>query len=937
MLDQLQDYSIEGESEWDAQPDQSGQNALNDLLSRRKKVFVVSTHSKEPVSIPSRQASTATSRFKAAAQAQTQSPPPQAFIRSRTPPSVGHSVLESVLAQTLQSPFDPCPISDPLCNPLRDPKAFESLLQEALIDAKSFGILQENALLDKKNLLNRLISQVRHHQSSLQSDPKNAQDILAHLAKTLFYFIQVESGLLKHTSATLAYKVQNFNDKNEFAALEARLVEKEQLISRLERGQEKPPLPPKSGLSDSDTDVEDATLKRKKKQAWNTPKNFSLSDQDVSELANVLKTLDPLLPYPTPSNLLSSLKKLSQSSSRPPASTSYGNMSPELTKVDAEKYRTMQKEYRKVKSDHEQLSRKIKDLEYAAEKAQSLADDWKRQHDRLVSELESTKQSLTRRDRKRLASETEFSAQKLETSKQIQELQSQHASEIARVRAASEEELNKISDQAYQETKELQAQHARQMRDLQKKHDQEVEVLSRQLDEKSVELQKLGNTEREVEKLKKSMQYQHEYELDQLKSQSRSEVEKSRRDIEREYKDKITALESKLQKMGLETAKSLERELEANRLEYRKEQEAASLRHHQEMDRIRDQLTNEKNELKAILERTSSELGSIRQETNAEKGVLQSLSDSLSEKLQDLEKEKKDLLQQLKTIDSKFTKEKSALESDLNKSKSNAQDLANQLDLEKALVQTLKQDIADKEIYIKELGTSLLDYQKLHGNFEELESRFKGELQKKDQLISQLESSVAQEKEKAKSSLLESAEDKEYALDQLQRIKRRLAATEQDLKRAKEFTEEKETEILDLKRLLRSQNKQLETALGGAPSPSDTTSGSTRHRLEEALNEVALLGSQITTLKRQLESKDKEIFEVRIEASEAFDKASQLTRAQETMAQLQEEVDKLSGMLMELKMAKVQLMERVDNAEHRENVLKSEMSILKAELSRKAS
>jgi hypothetical protein len=39
-------------------------------------------------------------------------------------------------------------------------------------------------------------------------------------------------------------------------------------------------------------------------------------------------------------------------------------------------------------------------------------------------------------------------------------------------------------------------------------------------------------------------------------------------------------------------------------------------------------------------------------------------------------------------------------------------------------------------------------------------------------------------------------------------------------------------------------------------------------------------------------------------------------------------------MVLELKTAKVQLMERVDNAEHRENILKSELSIIKSEVGR---
>ena len=102
----------------------------------------------------------------------------------------------------------------------------------------------------------------------------------------------------------------------------------------------------------------------------------------------------------------------------------------------------------------------------------------------------------------------------------------------------------------------------------------------------------------------------------------------------------------------------------------------------------------------------------------------------------------------------------------------------------------------------------------------------------------------------------------------MDRIKRRLEATEQDLKRSKSFTDEKETEIIDLKKLVRSQNKQLETALGGP------VASTPKHSKDDLESKVEVLTSQISSLKRQLEYKEKESFEVRMEAAEAFQKAS---------------------------------------------------------------
>lgn len=686
------------------------------------------------------------------------------------------------------------------------------------------------------------------------------------------------------------------------------------------------------GQSDSETDVEDEGSHAKRKPKW-TPQNFSLSDQDVSDLATVLSNVDSELPYPTPSNLIASLKKIaSQQQKGGRSDPSDGN---------SDRYANLQKEYRRIWSENEALTRKCEKLERSVganntpsrdmledlDRAKKSAEEYRRKYEasqRLLSEVES-----------QLANAASSKASIRDHEKAVRYLEEKHQREISSLKSRLAQDLDDergaLKSRAEFEMRELASSHSSKIQALESQYKTEIESIKMELTGRDDDVRR--KVKREFEDAKRGMELDHELAMDKLRSESRRELEQARRESEEKYKARIADLERKLQQSGLDAARSLERELEENRFQFRKDQETAILKHHEEIDRLREQSANEKSQIQGILDRTQAELDKVQAEFSREQDKLQLQVETLSLDIKKKETENKDVTRQLKEVDSKYTKQISEIETELNKLKSKHQDVTRQLELESAMVEQLKQDISDKETYINELGKTVLDYQKLHENFADVENRFKSELAKKDEIISSLEASVSAEKQKAKNMLEDSVEDKASALDQVERVKRRLAATEQELRRAKEFADEKEAEVLDMKRLLRSQNKQLESALGGSPS-ADTSMGYSEKKLNDALAEVGVLTSQVATLKKQLDSKEKEIFEVRIEASEAFDKATQLAQSQQDLSKMNSELDMMSQMVLELKTAKVQLMERVDNAEHRENILKSELSLIKSEVGR---
>jgi chromosome segregation ATPase len=229
---------------------------------------------------------------------------------------------------------------------------------------------------------------------------------------------------------------------------------------------------------------------------------------------------------------------------------------------------------------------------------------------------------------------------------------------------------------------------------------------------------------------------------------------------------------------------------------------------------------------------------------------------------------------------------------------------------------------------VASLNASVEDYKKLHENFKDVEDRFKGELQKKSAQVSEIEKELLQERKRVAESREEAREEIEEAQDKLHRAERRIKVTEQDLNRSREMVEEKEIEILDLKKLIRSQNKQLESALGGSVS-----SGAKRSKLELE-DEIEILNGQISVLKKQIAVKDQEIFDYRMQLTEMEEKSKLLVETQQLLKSFEQDRNQMELTVMDLKNQKVSLLERLDNSEHRETVMQNELALVRQEVER---
>ena len=493
-----------------------------------------------------------------------------------------------------------------------------------------------------------------------------------------------------------------------------------------------------------------------------------------------------------------------------------------------------------------------------------------------------------------------------------------HASELkdlkAVLRREAEAEVNAVTEQADQEIKELQESFNARVRETETGYRKQIDDLKKKMD----------SQEREI----RSLRLESAESLQKNQSIANSNMDKMQQEIEYQYKEQIGDLERRLESLGLESAKTLEKELEKLREAHNIEMSSTTRRHKMELDNAIQNGVNSKSRTHELLGEAQINIEKIKEEAFRDKEEADEQIQAFSKKIMDLEDESRALSLSLQQADSNYMRKLDQSRLELDGLENQIKNLKEVAEVEKNNAETLKQDLRDKELYIMELGKSIVEYQKLHQDFDSVESRYKIELQRKDEHIAGLDATIQKERAKAKLDLLEVAESKHEAMDQLERIQRRLNATEQDLTRARSFSDEKESEILDMKRLIRSQNKQLETALGG---PVSNTPKLSKDDLEA---KVEVLKTQITSLKRQLDYKEKESFEVRMESAEAYQKASQLDSAKEEISRLTTDLDITSQTLIEIKSSKVQLLERVDNAEHRETLLKNEIALLKADIER---
>ena len=825
--------------------------------------------------------------------------------------------------------FAPSSGTDQKWLPEHDWSAYDIMLEDCLQDSKAFNMLAWNTYEEKKDSVIKVRSQVQKIQNTLISTPTEEGMVL--MIQTLYYYRDLELIIVKNLASVLAYKVISSessikNLDSELSSIKFLLKDKENLIGKMEkRAREKESIildlekkihSKKKAASDSDTDVEEDVSWKKKAN-----NGFIISDRDVLKLASILQSLDPSLPHPTPSNLISSLSKLQSGNS-----STYSNVEKDKYK---DKYEALEAKYSSKQGEVEKYREEAKKWKHRFEDSRSRKNshnnetngdkiNYNEKYQALEEKYTSKQEELEKyqEEAKKWKRRYEESDAKKSQNNDPSQNQSNDLKELkATLRREAEQEISSISEQADREMKEMQESFNLRLRETETGSRKQIDDLKKKLDtqEREIRTLKLESTE----SLRKNQ------------SVANSQMDKLQIELERQYQDHIDELENKLEQSGLEASKTLEKELEKLREAHEMELSSLSRRHKKDLEKAQHDGIIAKIDTQNLLDEAHSTIERIKEEAFKEKEETDREFESLTRKINHLTDENHNLSLSVQQVDTKYIRQIEQLESQVSILESENSNLRGMVDIEKGNSDTLKQDIRDKETYISELGKSVLEYQKLMKEFEEVENRYKAELQKKNEHIASLEGTIQKEKESSNQGLLAQLEAKDEALDQLDRIKRRLEATEQDLKRAKSFTDEKETEIIDLKKLIRSQNKQLETALGGP------VASTPKHSKDDLESKVEVLNTQISSLKRQLEYKEKESFEVRMEAAEAFQKASDLDKAKEEINRLNSEMDKISLMLIELKSAKVQLLERVDNAEHRENLLKNELSLLKAELERK--
>jgi hypothetical protein len=193
-----------------------------------------------------------------------------------------------------------------------------------------------------------------------------------------------------------------------------------------------------------------------------------------------------------------------------------------------------------------------------------------------------------------------------------------------------------------------------------------------------------------------------------------------------------------------------------------------------------------------------------------------------------------------------------------------------------------------------------------------------------DSYLATLQSQVEGEKAKAKDAVYESQEVQAETQEQLLRVQKRLEETRRDAENYRKLADERDEQILDIKRQMRKQDKDMASSVA-------EDSGAVMKRLLEQKNkeidkarqETRASLAQIVELEKKLELQERNIQEAKNEMKR---------RANSNKDEGMQEVDRLQIMLLDLKTSRVDLMERLDDSQHSNELLKREVASLTGQL-----
>jgi chromosome segregation ATPase len=193
-----------------------------------------------------------------------------------------------------------------------------------------------------------------------------------------------------------------------------------------------------------------------------------------------------------------------------------------------------------------------------------------------------------------------------------------------------------------------------------------------------------------------------------------------------------------------------------------------------------------------------------------------------------------------------------------------------------------------------------------------------------DSYLATLQSQVEGEKAKAKDAVYESQEVQAETQEQLLRVQKRLEETRRDAENYRKLADERDEQILDIKRQMRKQDKDMASSVA-------EDSGAVMKRLLEQKNkeidkarqETRASLAQIVELEKKLELQERNIQEAKKEMKR---------RANSNKDEGMQEVDRLQIMLLDLKTSRVDLMERLDDSQHSNELLKREVASLTGQL-----
>ncbi|KAJ3360666.1 hypothetical protein HDU91_004429 [Kappamyces sp. JEL0680] len=448
------------------------------------------------------------------------------------------------------------------------------------------------------------------------------------------------------------------------------------------------------------------------------------------------------------------------------------------------------------------------------------------------------------------------------------------------------EQLEAAKNTLKSEIATLKQQHEENITKLKLQHNQLLADYKAQLDREKLDI--LTNQEREMQNAKKSwleeMNAAFEQKLTLVKQQNESQLQEVAAAAELEK----TQFKAMFQKDQIESRSRLELAEQAlvdSKQQFFNERE----KYQEKLDILQAQLQDMEQRFKQSLD-----------DWNARKAELQKINDKLQDEIDQLQTSISDSNRKLEV------KSRELLE------------IQGIHDLEmKATRQEYETQMLAMDNKMNELKSSQKKLASAEEQFAQQSAVFEAEIKRLNELVQQSKTKANQDVEKAQESLFD-------ATDQLDRVQRLLKDVNGDVDRYRKLADERDQEVLTLKRQLRTKEKELtEGAMSGTNDASSVRRilAQKDKEIDSIRAELRSSQAEVSSWKRKVEVKDREI----------EDAKSQMRRAARGDKDEQaDEIARLQIMLLDLKTTRVELLEKLDDAEHEAEMLRNEVKALKA-------